>query len=160
MIEQFLRKPGRPGAFGALLDETARAAADLCRVAETFDDARFAAERPSDNPSTRSPRAVCLHVVSAAHRYANYIRKARGVPHVERFELDPSKLVRAADLRPNLREALLFTEETVEDLHGWTGEQVMALAFTVRWGPRYDPEMILEHGLCHVLRHRRQLERW
>jgi hypothetical protein len=28
------------------------------------------------------------------------------------------------------------------------------------WGPRYDPEMLLEHAVCHVLRHRRQLERW
>lgn len=160
MLDAFLRNPGRPGAFGALLDETARAAADLCRVAETFDDTRFAAERAGDDPHTRSPRAVCLHVASAAHRYADYIRKARGLPHVDRFELDPAKLVRAADLRPNLREAILYTEDTVEDLHELTMEQVMALSFTVRWGPRYDPEMILEHGVCHLLRHRRQLERW
>jgi DNA recombination protein RmuC len=34
------------------------------------------------------------------------------------------------------------------------------LTFTVRWGPRYDPEMILEHGVCDLLRHRRPLERW
>ena len=35
-----------------------------------------------------------------------------------------------------------------------------ALEFTVLWGPRYDPEMILEHAVVHLLRHRRQLERW
>ena len=38
--------------------------------------------------------------------------------------------------------------------------EIQALSFTVRWGPRYDPEMILEHAICHYLRHRRQLERW
>jgi len=39
-------------------------------------------------------------------------------------------------------------------------EEVLALSFPVRWGPTYDPEMILEHAVCHLLRHRRQLERW
>jgi hypothetical protein len=38
--------------------------------------------------------------------------------------------------------------------------EVLALSFPVRWGPTYDPEMILEHAICHLLRHRRQLERW
>jgi hypothetical protein len=41
----FVRHPGRPGAFGALMDEYARAAQDFCRVVETFDDSRFASEK-------------------------------------------------------------------------------------------------------------------
>jgi len=41
-----------------------------------------------------------------------------------------------------------------------TEQEIQVLSFTVRWGPRYDPEMILEHAVCHLLRHRRQLERW
>ncbi len=159
-MNEFLRNPGRPGPFGALMNESARAAADLCRVVEAFDLARFTAERPSDDPNTRSARAVCLHVASAARRYADYIRKARGVPHMERFELDPALLVKPADLRGRLREALLYTEETVEPLLPASDAEIQALSFQVRWGPRYDPEMILEHGVCHLLRHRRQLERW
>jgi len=160
MPTAFLRAPGRPGAFGALMDEYARAVEDFCRVVETFDAARFRTERASVDVNTSSPWTVCMHVCSAARRYADYVRKARGVDFVDRFELDPSAIASPADVRTRLRESILYTEDTVEPLLGATDAQIQALAFTVRWGPRYDPEMILEHAVCHLLRHRRQLERW
>jgi hypothetical protein len=142
------------------MDEYARAAEDFCRAVEAFDPARFAAERASDNPNTRSPHAICVHVCGAAHRYAHYIRKARGVEFIERYELDPSRVGSPQDVRGLLAEAITFTEGTVEPLLRATEADIQALSFTVRWGPRYDPEMILEHAVCHLLRHRRQLERW
>ena len=94
--------------------EYARAAEDFCRVVEGFDPARFDAERPSSNPSTVSPRAICLHVVGAAHRYAHYIRKARGVEFVERYDADPARLPSSREVRAWLKEGILLTEETVE----------------------------------------------
>ena len=142
------------------MDEYARAAGDFCRVVEGFDPARFVAERASSNPSTVSPHAICLHVCGAAHRYAHYIRKARGVDFVDRFELDASRLGSPQDVRGLLAEAVIFTEATVEPLLGATDEEIQEISFPVRWGPRYDPEMLVEHAVCHLLRHRRQLERW
>ena len=142
------------------MDEYARAAGDFCGVVESFDPARFVAERASNNPSTVSPHAICVHVCGAAHRYAHYIRKARGVDFVDRYELDPSRLASPQDVRGLLAEAIIMTESTVEPLLGATEEEIQALSFPVRWGPRYDPEMILEHAVCQLLRHRRQLERW
>lgn len=160
MTTTFIRRPGTSGPFGALMDEYARAAEDFCRVVERFDLARFAAERPSNNPNTVSPRAICLHVIGAAHRYAHYIRKAHGVDFVERYEADPAQLRSPQEVRTLLTEGILLMEETVEPLRNLTEQQVQALSFAVRWGPRYDPQMILEHAVCHLLRHRRQLERW
>jgi len=160
MTTAFLRAPGRFGPFGALMDEYARAAEDFCRVVESFESTRFFAERESRDVNTRSPWTICVHVCSAAHRYAHYVRKARGVDHVDRFELNPKLIASPADVRVRLAEAIRYTEETVEPLLDATDEEIQALAFTVRWGPRYDPEMILEHAVCHLLRHRRQLERW
>ena len=160
MPSEFLTRTGRPGPFGALVDECARAAEDFCRVVEGFDAARFSAQRPGDDPDTVSPRAICLHVCGAARRYADYVRKAMGRPYVERFEFDPARIVSPSDVRGVLAEALRYTEETFEGEWGMTEERCRALEFTVRWGPRYDPEMILEHAVCHLLRHRRQLERW
>jgi hypothetical protein len=156
----FIRYPGRSGPFGALMDEYARAAEDFCRVVESFDRARFDAERPSSNPATVSPRAICLHVAGATHRYAHYIRKARGLDFVERYEADPARLHAPDEVRALLAEGIRLTEDTVNPLLNATDEDIQALSFFVRWGPRYDPEMILEHAVCHVLRHRRQLERW
>ena len=160
MTTTFICHPGLSGPFGALMDEYARAAEDFCRVVESFDLARFDAERPSNDPNTVSPRAICLHVIGAAHRYAHYIRKARGVDFVERYDADPAQLRSPQEVRTLLTEGILLMEETVEPLLNATEAEIQALSFVVRWGPRYDPEMILEHAVCHLLRHRRQLERW
>jgi len=142
------------------MDEYARASDEFCRVVEAFDAARFVSERPSNEITTRTPRAVCIHVCGAAHRYAHYIRKARGLDFVERYELNPERLHAPHDVRALLAEGTLLMEETVAPLRGATDGEIQAFSFNVRWGPRYDPEMILEHAVCHVLRHRRQLERW
>jgi hypothetical protein len=160
MTAAFIRRPGLSGPFGALMDEYARAAEDFCRVVEGFDSARFLTKRASDNPSTISPQAICVHVCGAAYRYAHYIRKAQRIDFVERYEVQSSQLSAPQDVRALLTEAIIFTEATVEPLLRATEEEIQALSFTVRWGPRYDPEMLLEHAVCHLLRHRRQLERW
>ena len=160
MAEPFLARTGRPGPFGALVDECARAAEDFCRVVEAFDAARFAAERPSKDPDTVSPRAICLHVCGGAFRYADYVRKAMGRPYVERAVVDPARIASPADVRGVLVEALRYTEDTFEGEWDMSEARCRELEFTVRWGPRYDPEMIMEHAVCHLLRHRRQLERW
>ncbi len=156
----FLDRPGLPGPFGALMDEYARAAEEFCRVVEGFPPEEFGAERPSDDPDTRSPRAIALHACSAAHRYSDYIRKARGLPFTDRFLLDPALLTKPGDTRGHLAAALRYTEEGLAGLYDAPEEVHTAVKFQVRWGPVYDPEMILEHAVVHLLRHRRQLERW
>jgi len=160
-VIDFLAQPGSSGAFGALLDEYARAAADFCRVTEGFDDARFAEERPSDDPDTKSALALCRHVGSAAFGYANHLRQAQGLP-LARPTPAPKERIRApADLRPVLVDALRLTEETVAPLRALAGDAVLEFAIPVRWSPQpYNPEVMLEHAICHLLRHRRQLERW
>jgi hypothetical protein len=156
---RFIARPGLPGPFGALMDEYERAAEDFCRVVERFDAARFAAERPSSDPDCVSPRAIALHVVHAARNHANYIRKARGLP-TELGPMDIARLASPSDVRPWLMQMIRFAEDSLEGAYDMPYEQNLALAFKVGWGPTYDPEMMLEHTIVHLLRHRRQLERW
>jgi uncharacterized damage-inducible protein DinB len=156
----FLDRPGLPGPWGALMDEYARAAADLCRVVESLPARVYAAKRPGPDEHTTSPQAIAAHVVGAARRYADYIRKAQGLTYDERFVLPDSEVAQAPALRKHLAAALRYTEQTLDPLRDWPEERVAALSFKVRWGPTYDPEMLLEHAVCHLLRHRRQLQRW
>ena len=107
----------------------------------------------------RRVRFACT-LIGAGHRYAHYIRKTRGVDFVERYDADPARLHSPRDVRALLTEGIVVTEETVEPLLKASEQEIQALSFAVRWGPQYDPEMILEHAVCHALRHRRQLERW
>ena len=154
----FLDRPGQPGMFGALLDEYARTAEDLCRTVEALPEDLIHRERESLDPETVSLRTVCGHVAVAAWNYADYIRIARGLPRIPRpYEKDA--VTTPSALRPLLSQELRHTEATVD---GCPSDEASleALRFQVRWGPIYDPEMILEHAIVHLLRHRRQIERW
>jgi len=57
----------------------------LCSSLQTFEDSRFGSEKPNNSETTPSPRAMCVHVAGAAHRYAHYIRKRRGIDFIERL---------------------------------------------------------------------------
>ncbi|MEW6363283.1 MAG: DinB family protein [Acidobacteriota bacterium] len=155
----FIRRPGLSGPFGAVMDEYARAAEDFCRVIEAISPQAYVQVRPSDDPNTVSIQAICAHVVGAAHRYADYIRRARGMPFVDQFVVEAKELPGPAAVRARLAESMQYTEESLEGLYE-NPAAAESLKFQVRWGPIYDPEMVLEHAIVHLLRHRRQVERW
>jgi uncharacterized damage-inducible protein DinB len=159
MPTAFLRAPGRSGAFGALMDEYARAAEDFCRVVEGEDAVRFVAERPGET-GLRSRRDVCAHVCASARLYADLVRKVRGMDHIDAYEETRWSAPSPADVRGLLADALRYTEEAVEGLHELQEQAVQAMVIRSQWTSTYDPESILEHAIVHVLRHRRQLERW
>jgi uncharacterized damage-inducible protein DinB len=155
----FIERPGLPGAFGALMDEYARAAEDFCSTVEALPPDLFLRRRESTDPEMVSIQSVCAHAVSSAHGYAIYIRKARGMEPRERPPWDELLAATPAGARPLLAAALRLTEESVDGLTDQ--EEILApLRFQVRWGPTYDPEMMLEHAIVHLLRHRRQITRW
>ena len=156
----FLERPGESGAMGALMDEYALAAEGFCRVVEGFDAGRFARAVPGGAVHTASPLAICRHVLRAAHKYSDSIRRARGLPFTEGYSIEPGVPAAPAELRPQLAALLRYTEAGLDGLYGQSDEQVAVIRFTVSWGVVYDPDMLLEHAVCHLLRHRRQLERW
>jgi hypothetical protein len=158
----FIDRPGVPGAFGALMDEYARAADDFCTTVEALPLDLFLRLRESGESTdseTVSIQAVCAHTVSSAHGYAIYIRNVRGLTPRERPPWEDLLVPAPAGVRPLLATALRLTEESVEGLRD-TDEILVPLRFQVRWGPTYDPEMLLEHAIVHLLRHRRQITRW
>lgn len=155
-MSDFLDRPGSSGGFGALLDEYARAAKGLCRVVESLAPERFVEERPSDDPDCVSPREICRHCARAAVGYANYLLHAQGSAMQKRG----LRIEEPADVRPALADALRLTEQAVEPLRSLDDEALAAIEFRSRWGTLYNPESMLEHAICHLLRHRRQLERW
>lgn len=156
----FLARPGQPGTFGALMDEYAKAADELSTMVEHIPDARILRELDVPEKHTRSIRAILAHCVSAAYRYADYIREVRKLAIGERVSVAPDVFIGTGQFRPALVHALRYTEAAIEGLETADDEALIALRFVVRWGPTYDPEMILEHGIVHLLRHRRQIQRW
>ena len=158
-MSSFLTNPGQPGPVGAILDETARAAEDLCRVVEAKSPEEFTEKREGSNPGTVSIQAISAHCVNWGYAYSNYIRAALGEEQ-EPVKIRANTLRTPADLREQLRPMFRHTEATLEMMASMPLSKVQKLEFQVSWGVTYNPEGILEHGIVHLLRHRRQIERW
>ena len=148
----------RKGGVGALMDEYERAAADLYRLLEEIDDAAFerVRDRETSDESCRSIQTVMQHVIRAGYGYATRIRGAFGVP-TERPEVPlPSRTQSLA----GLRDMLTFTEATLDGRWQMSDDQITAIRIEAPWNASYDLEQMLEHAIVHVLRHRRQIERF
>jgi uncharacterized damage-inducible protein DinB len=148
----------REGAVGALMDEYERAVADLSRLVGGLGAAEFEAVRDleTEDESCRSIRTVVDHVVRACYGYADKIREAFGEPR-DRPEVradSPAQTVRW------LATAMAYTEATLEGKWRLSEDAIMGVRIHAAWGVTYDLEQMLEHAIVHVLRHRRQIERF
>jgi len=155
-----MTKPLRTGAVGALLDEYERALDDLKRVIETIPDPAlpFVIDAQTTNADCRSVQSVLAHVVSSGFGYATSIHNHQG-----------HQLARPAKVpRPTIREYLddldrvfEFTARVFAELQDADLEQLDdSRKIKTGWGQLYDIEQLTEHAIVHVLRHRRQLEKF
>jgi uncharacterized damage-inducible protein DinB len=150
----------RKGAIGGLLDEYERAIGDLLRIIEAVTDDVLVgvADSQTLDENCRSIQTVLSHVVSSAYSYAIYIQSLIGVLTVR-----PVKVfhLSAAGYVVDLKKAFLFTVEVFDEIRDDelerfdAGDKIMT-----GWGQLYDIEQLMEHAIVHILRHRRQIERF
>ncbi len=148
----------RKGGVGAMMDEYERAAADLSAILRRISDEEFERVRDLETPDEgcRSIQTIMRHVVGAGYGYAGYIREAYGV-ETKRPDVPLGKRL---DLLDQLEVMLAYTAATLEGKWDLSDEEIMAVTIRSRWGATYDLEQLLEHAIVHVLRHRRQIERF
>lgn len=148
----------RPGAVGAMMDEYEVAAREFLHVLQPLsqrDYERIRDEKTQD-ASCRSIQAIASHVVASGRSYANYIRTAFGMPTSPR----PENELTRDEIEGQMHAMLAYTVETLESRWLMTDPEIMAVRMKVSWGPEYDMEQLLEHAIVHILRHRRQIERF
>src|SRR6185295_15000713 len=104
----------------------------------------------------RSIQKVVNHVVRAGYGHAGYIRRALGA-ELNRPEI---RLGSRAESVEQLAAMRSYTEATLAGRWEMTDEEISAVEIHTRWGSTYDLEQMLEHGIVHVLRHRRQIKRF
>src|SRR4051812_20763189 len=158
MESQILRKSYRNGAIGALMDEYERAAAELARLVEQIPDDDFVriVDSQTKDEDCRSAQTIMSHVVRSGYGYADYIRDQLFIPSTRP---EPRLLSRQEALE-QLEAALRYTIETLDGRWKMSGEEISAIVIKTRWGAVYDIEGLLEHAIVHILRHRRQLEKF
>lgn len=153
-----MRDSYRDGALGALMDEYERAADELVRLVERIPDEEFerVVDTQTGDDDCRSAQTIMSHVVRAAYGYADLLRRQF---NIESARPQPRLLSRLESLE-QLEAALQYTVETLEGRWGMSPDELSAIVFKTGWGATYDPDGLLEHAVMHVLRHRRQIEKF
>jgi uncharacterized damage-inducible protein DinB len=153
-----MRKTYRSGAIGALMDEYERAVSELRRLVEQIpeDDFVRVVDSQTEDDDCRSAQTIMSHVVRAGYGYADYIR--------EQFSMESTrpqnKLLSHQECLEQLDAALRYTAQTLEGRWEMSGEEISGTVINSRWGVVYDVEGLLEHAIVHILRHRRQIEKF
>lgn len=153
-----MRESYREGAVGALMDEYERAVWELRRLVEPLAEevvVRVVDPRTEDE-DCRSVQTIMSHVVNAGYGYADLLRKVFGMPSTR----PPKALLSHGELSERLDAVLAYTVETLEGRWRMTHEEMSGAVINAGWGVRYDVEQLLEHAVVHVLRHRRQIEKF
>ncbi|HEY0320011.1 MAG TPA: DinB family protein [Pyrinomonadaceae bacterium] len=153
-----MEKTYRNGAIGALMDEYERAASELRRLVERIpqDDFVRVVDAQTKDDDCRSAQTIMSHVVRAGYGYADYIR--------EQFSIESTrpqnKLLSHRESLEQLDGALRYTAQTLEGRWEMSDEEISGTVIKSRWGAVYDVEGLLEHAIVHILRHRRQIEKF
>lgn len=150
----------RPGPLGAVMDETERAAAELERVFARVTDAHYETivDPDTKDEDCRSIQTIARHVIQAGYGYANRTRRVLGIPVTR--EATEVGLFPRAEFPRQLRGVLDYTIETLEGRWEMPYEEMVKQPIETPWGGRFTIELLLEHGIVHLLRHRRQLEKF
>ncbi len=145
------------GPIGALTDEYARALDELKSLLGGISHEQFSriADPDSDYAEMRSIQGVLSHVIGAGYLYANYIRKRFN----EREEEHSVSVASIADARSQLDLMFRYTLATLANKHQLTDEELLHTLIKTSW-TIYDLESLLEHAIVHVLRHRRQIQKF
>ena len=148
----------RAGALGAMMDEYERAMGDLIQLVAPLRQLVYVQVRDAESPDpdSRTIQTVVNHVVRAGYGYIRYLRAALGVP----FEKPDFTVETPLDAVHELETLVQWTAASFEGKWLTPWEELAALKFEVRWGPTYDVEQLFEHAIVHLLRHRRQIERF
>jgi hypothetical protein len=152
-----MEKLYRPGAIGALMDEYERVALELKNLLITITQEEFTKIRDpyTKDEDCRSIQSIMKHVVSAGYRYADQICIFLKKPVVN-HNYHIYNVVHAID---ELEKVIQDTAETVTGYFQLSREEILATRAETRWG-LYDIEMMFEHAIVHILRHRRQIEKF
>lgn len=147
----------RPGAIGALMDEYERVALELKNLLLTINQEEFIkiCNPYSVDENCRSIQTIMKHVVGAAYRYADQICVFLKLT-VANHNYHIYNVVHAID---ELENVVKFTSEIVYNHLEMTDEEIAATQQQTRWG-LYNIEMMFEHAIVHILRHRRQIEKF
>jgi uncharacterized damage-inducible protein DinB len=148
------------GAIGALLDEYERSIIELKKVITSISKEELIeiVDNETADENCKSIQTILSHVVESGYTYVIEIRKWLG----EEIEYKESKTFSSIKkYKLGLDKMFSYNEKLFKDYPELQiAEFKSKNKIKVRWGQKYDVEQLLEHAIVHILRHRRQIERF
>jgi methionine aminopeptidase len=150
----------RTGAIGAILDEYEKSIRELKGVIEDITENELATivDPDTNDPNCSSVATILTHVVRSGYSYAINIRNLKNtdLPFREKILRNT---ISAYNL--DLDDVFNFTVETFANIDNKEMEEFdNSKKILSRWGQVYDIEQMMEHAIVHILRHRRQIEKF
>jgi len=143
------------GAIGALLDEYEKAIVELQELISKISNEELVevVDEKAKNSGLYSIQNVLSHVLKAGDWYKIEIRNSLGEklenPELNLYNSVNEYCEQLAELLSSTE--LIFEENKTTDLY---------VKRNFRWEHIFNIDMLLEHAIVHVLRHRRQIERF
>lgn len=155
-----MKKYRTNGSIGAILDEYERSIADLKIVISNISHRELITivDHETNDPDCKSIQTILSHVMRAGYTYVNYVRRSLGenAEYVKDDLLDSvAEYMLGLDDMFRYNEKLFADYPTIQ-IEEHNSEKKMLTS----WGQRFDVEQIMEHAIVHILRHRRQIERF
>lgn len=155
-----MKKYRNNGAIGALLDEYEKSIKELTEVIRDISHHQLVViidPKTNDN-DCRSIQTILTHIIQSGYTYPIEIRKWLG-EEIEYKKKTPLHSINEYNIA--LKEMLNFNENLFVDYPNLQIEEHdIDKKIKARWGQQYDVEQLFEHAIVHVLRHRRQIEKF
>lgn len=148
------------GAIGALLDEYEKAILELQTLIENLssNELKTIVDTKTTDLDCHSIQTILSHVVHSGYAYAIYIRQSKGenIAFPDKILLPTIKAYQQAINTMFKSNEQLFVDYPNLKLEEHDNRKKML----TNWGQSFDAEQIIEHAIVHILRHRRQIERF
>ena len=150
------------GGLSAILDVYKKASEEFISVLGNVssDDFVKIVDAKTSDEDCRSIQTITRHIIRSGYGYANYVLNALNI-FVDTTDANKMKIETSEDASNEIRKMLKFN---IHNLYEVNREKVEAnmfsIKFTTRWKEEFNFEQILEHAIVHVLRHRRQVEKF
>lgn len=142
----------------ALMDEYYRSAIDLKKILSEINDVDFEKIRDhkTEDPDCKSVQTVVSHILNSGYTYINYINS---VSEIECLEYNNVIVNSSMSIR-ELDKMLNYTHTSLKNILHFENKEIETWKFETRWNVIYDFEQLMAHAIVHILRHRRQIEKF
>lgn len=150
------------GGLGAILDEYKKASEEYLNVIRNISQNDFVkiVDHKTSDEDCRSVQTITRHVIRSGYGYANYVLNASNI-FIDTPDANKMKIESSEDASHEIRKMLKFNIYNLYELNSEKIERNMfSIRFTTRWKEEFNFEQILEHAVVHILRHRRQVEKF